>query len=313
MTIALGLLAHDGIVVAADTQETVGYDKLSQRKICGSSRTQGDYTSSCLVTGAGHSGYLDAIMPSLVAAFLDTAMTSTGREAIRDMTQQLESRIGQVLRDFYLTHFTSLGLRPDDDAFRFSLVIAGQWTGRRNRRKWLWSTEANALASSGSYVPVGIGSVRSNELLQRLWSSRLTTYEAAVIAAYAVFHAKETVEGVGRFTDLFYVNDEMFYVVPASVVDEMESLFRRFENEYLSPASRYAIGVEDASIVSASSTIRVIRERFAALIRNRLGEQAIPELATHRGAEELSRLSLISQRSPRRSKRGPKRQLPSQE
>ena len=70
MTIALGLLASDGVVVAADTQETVGYSKLNQGKIAAFCHRRPDQRwRHCLFTGAGPAVYIDACLDQFMHAF----------------------------------------------------------------------------------------------------------------------------------------------------------------------------------------------------------------------------------------------------
>ena len=71
MTIALGLLASDGIVIAADTQETYsGALKVNHPKISGA--LNGDRFNPegvFIVTGAGSAVHLDPIGQELSDAF----------------------------------------------------------------------------------------------------------------------------------------------------------------------------------------------------------------------------------------------------
>ena len=63
MTIALGILASDGVVVATDTQETVqGYWKRHEGKIQAAQTAQG----AVVVAGAGRAAYADALGQSPV-------------------------------------------------------------------------------------------------------------------------------------------------------------------------------------------------------------------------------------------------------
>src|SRR5207247_11290193 len=71
MTIAIGLLATDGVVIAADTQESAGYPgdmKSSGTKILWALRSNASnppVTGAFAVSGAGTVGYLDAVNQKL--------------------------------------------------------------------------------------------------------------------------------------------------------------------------------------------------------------------------------------------------------
>ena len=60
MTIALGILTPDGAIIAADTQESWGYEaKTSGYKIM--TRLSKGHSRAASATGAGSAGYLDAL------------------------------------------------------------------------------------------------------------------------------------------------------------------------------------------------------------------------------------------------------------
>src|SRR5437667_12469328 len=75
MTIAIGLLATDGVVIAADTQESAGYPgdmKSSGTKILGALRSDASnppVTGAFAVSGAGTVGNLDAVNQKLAESF----------------------------------------------------------------------------------------------------------------------------------------------------------------------------------------------------------------------------------------------------
>src|SRR5437660_1618792 len=78
MTIALGVICGDGLVISADTEETDGWLKTNQSKITvsqnihlvtyekGGGRAKVPETAAtCAVAGAGNAGYIDALTPLL--------------------------------------------------------------------------------------------------------------------------------------------------------------------------------------------------------------------------------------------------------
>src|SRR5437899_3200980 len=75
MTIALGILASDGIVVAADRLESYGGQfKLDQSKILPVSTVYPDDVNpeligACLISGAGDAGHIDALTEQLAKDF----------------------------------------------------------------------------------------------------------------------------------------------------------------------------------------------------------------------------------------------------
>ncbi len=63
VTIALGLLAGNGIVLAADSEETIGIDKVGTLKTKVAFPLDGE--SAFAITGAGNGWYIDAIAQDL--------------------------------------------------------------------------------------------------------------------------------------------------------------------------------------------------------------------------------------------------------
>src|SRR5437763_7400088 len=76
MTIALGLLAKNGLVLAADTQETYGNGwKVSQAKIIPglSANASKHGRNHIAVAGAGSGDYIDSLARKFINAFADTS------------------------------------------------------------------------------------------------------------------------------------------------------------------------------------------------------------------------------------------------
>ena len=97
MTIALGILAKDGLVIAADTQETYsGLLKMEQGKIF--SALNGP--ASFHITGAGSATHLDSISQQLCEDF--------SRRAPRTMTA-LRDSVESSVRTFHVKHIAPYG------------------------------------------------------------------------------------------------------------------------------------------------------------------------------------------------------------
>ena len=72
MTICIGILASDGIVIAADREEGDGYVKTDQGKISTATRLIFP-VGSIAVTGSGWGSYLDEVAERLRDKFCDIA------------------------------------------------------------------------------------------------------------------------------------------------------------------------------------------------------------------------------------------------
>src|SRR5438105_931077 len=93
MTIALGILAPDGVVIAADTQETygLGWSKYEANKIV--SLRKRDGVGAMAASGGGDAGYLDALHQD----YLDEYQTGPHDDA-------LQERLQNRLTTFYEHH-----------------------------------------------------------------------------------------------------------------------------------------------------------------------------------------------------------------
>jgi hypothetical protein len=103
MTIAIGLMCNEGIVVAADTHQSTGYAgdlKTTARKI---SNISGGAAGALVISGAGPSRYLESIKEQLEAAFGDEPGFGTAHEAPEDIgnTSAIEEKFSSILEEFY--------------------------------------------------------------------------------------------------------------------------------------------------------------------------------------------------------------------
>lgn len=95
MTIAIGLLASDGIVVAADTQITAGTGKTTMGKIGAGISSHGDGVGSCIVAGAGSVVHMRHCSGLLQSVFMDR------RGLVGD---SLQDAVTEELARFHETH-----------------------------------------------------------------------------------------------------------------------------------------------------------------------------------------------------------------
>ena len=200
MTIAVGIVANDGIVVAADTEETSGYLKTEQTKIltvlCSppvNDKNVRQLSGSCLISGAGNSDHLDALKDELALVFLQNPTASSPLE--------IKSAFGKCLKSFYRDHIIPFAAFPIEDRPDVSMLMAVN----RNHQSMLLFTNRSVVGHAMLYKAVGIGSIFAKILLDRLWN-RATVEEIQVLAAYVVFMVKESVEGCGKLTQVITLN-----------------------------------------------------------------------------------------------------------
>jgi ATP-dependent protease HslVU (ClpYQ) peptidase subunit len=146
VTIALGILADDGVVVAADTQVGVAdYLKTGQNKIDFARRLEADQQLEALaITGAGPVTYLS----HLKQEFRNLIQPGTPPLSAEGLRQYAAKRI----EEFYEKHvlpFSAYGIeRPD--VWLFLAYCDRDSVG-------LWDTDKNLLTPCRNYTAVGSG------------------------------------------------------------------------------------------------------------------------------------------------------------
>jgi hypothetical protein len=231
VTIALGIIVEDGIVLAADTEESSGYLKSGQTKIVGVLDTEAGRKSlgACLISGAGTSDYIDSLTYELADVFFYHPNLA-GKD--------LKSEFGKCVKSFYRDHIIPFAPFPEDERPDVRMLIAAY----RGHDAQLLFTNRSTITQSAQYKAIGAGSVFAKILLDRLFKSTKAV-ETQILAAYIVFMAKECVEGCGKFTTVAtlhrstVVQEETgtrlvapspsFSYLPWSVIGQLEDMFRK--------------------------------------------------------------------------------------
>lgn len=219
MTIALGILATDGIVLAADTQLGVtDFLKMQSGKIALSvSRALGDPGAmrSFGITGAGSADYLDALRPRMIK------VAATGDE---QPIEELEQILQADLMNFYSAHVVPFDRYSANERPDISLIMAAQ----HGPKKLLWATDKNLLIAHHQYAAVGIGTMYARILMNRLYVEA-SVEVAGLLAAYIIFQVKKHVDGCGEETDIFVLRDKgLPSFIDRDVIGRMEDIFKGY-------------------------------------------------------------------------------------
>jgi hypothetical protein len=226
MTIALGAFTAMGNVVAADSHEGYGYaggPKFSVGKIqtfeaSVSDGTETKFSRSLIVTGAGDSGYRNHIKDKITTSF----------EQNLDFTlSTFHDYLKAEMADFYKRHVRPFQ-RSEWGDLNVSLIVSAQF-GQQRR---MWVTNKNTITPVVSSVAaVGVGDVWARTVLKGLFPIAADERSITVMAAYAVFMAKERTDGCGMETSIVYAPAKggLKYVHPVAV-SKMEQHFRASEH-----------------------------------------------------------------------------------
>jgi 20S proteasome alpha/beta subunit len=239
MTIAIGVMAEDGIVVAADTQESTGVllkgDK--QKMVSFGTGMSTDAKSvrsgACVIAGAGDSGHTRSLIDQLGFVFM-TERDLPVMALPNNKTKSLMREFRSCLQSFYKEHIIPLAAFPRRERPDVETLIAFY----RNYQPHLYYTEKTAIIFRGRYKAIGLGSTFAELLLDQFCWQRMSIAEAQVLAAYVIFMTKESVEDCGKYTGMLTLTGEKFFVggedvkgdgviyTPWQTITEWEHLFR---------------------------------------------------------------------------------------
>jgi hypothetical protein len=216
LTIALGLIADDGIVIAADRQETEGDRKKDERKV-GTLWAPG--IGSFLVSGAGNGPYIDSMVTRLHVCFGSKVWQWDDAEVMTDNFRASHSA-------FYSEAVLPFGSYQPYERPDYELLFGCSIKDRH----LLWYSHKLTLNRVERFRAVGVGASMAESLLNKFYVGRLPLKVAISLAAYVVYEVKKSVEGCGLETDVMFTHDE--YAPPASIpaplLKEMEDAFAQF-------------------------------------------------------------------------------------
>jgi 20S proteasome alpha/beta subunit len=255
MTIALGILAQDGVVIAADTQQSYpGYWKVDQGKIDGRSRSTiggGSHTSGLIISGAGDGGYADALSQEIRSTILDS-----------DKVEAAESRLRETVHQFHMNHVAPFAAEREPPAVR--MVI-----GARGEDEFaLWSTERSTVTRHLRFAAVGIGDAYARSLLRETASQTLTVDQATTLAAYVIYRTKEFIDGCGKLTDVVYLKKDGrlgggLEMISTDRIRELEASFRKYCEDVEPAALHYIIGGGEVEIDPICDALRNLKASIA--------------------------------------------------
>jgi len=213
MTIALGILAGNSQILAADTQVSAETEKVSQGKISFRANFTGRTTGVIAITGSGDDFLLRAFQEDLADLF---SRTDT------ENMHELEAALAGLVKTFYREH---IALTPNmEQRPEVELIIAA----RRGNSSGMWVTRKNKLTKAHSPVCVGIGGAYADSLLANLELPQQPE-TAMLLAAYTVFLVKKRNLYVGMETQVYCLDNSTTIfpkVLGTAQCRHLEELFR---------------------------------------------------------------------------------------
>jgi 20S proteasome alpha/beta subunit len=184
MTIAIGLMCRDGIVLCADTQETYGNFKWSVEKLV----IDVTHGFPLLIAGAGFGPAIDAATERIIDELAGGVDQKAAVSSIRDILREIIER--------------DLGIYPTErrDDLNFKLLIAAKFT---DRRPTLLATDGSLLKTVPHFSIIGSGEIETLAA-QTLYRTNLINSEpdldieeGKTLAAYITYLGKTQTNVIG--------------------------------------------------------------------------------------------------------------------
>jgi hypothetical protein len=188
MTICIGLTAFDGVVIAADAQESDQYYKRSQQKILpfvgniSLGQNPSPPQMACAFTGAGDAGYLDA--------FFAYALEGLSVELKQ---HDLQAFLADKVLTFHEKYLFPLAVSPDPPGID---VLIGAYATFSTS---LFVSHGATLRRAMPHAAVGAGAHFALSLINDIGGVRDLRH-TELLAAYVVGVTKERIEGCGKYT-----------------------------------------------------------------------------------------------------------------
>ena len=227
MTIALGILATDGVVLAADTEISTNEDlKGIDTKIVGVA--QQEYGNVVGVAGAGSLGYFQSLRVKVALV----ALQNMCKEPFCD--SNVEQGIEEFMLNFHAKHVVPYAGKKN--APSVDVLVAALMPGRG----MLFASERASIRQSVQFDAIGIGGLYATSILTSCYCP-MSVESAALMACYVLQRVKTTITWCGQETQLMLLREGVFkpLPLPRALIQDLE---HKFENYGLSawPLARRA-------------------------------------------------------------------------
>lgn len=250
MTIAVGFVCKDGIVLAADTKESYGedaqtfVDKISVRDI-----------GECQfgIAGAGTDYLLDYITPRI----MDMIVKGDPWPNMGACFVELETLMAKLYAGKPIKAYPR---NSAEDLYTSSLLLIRVKSGER---PVLFLINSSLVTSVPEYAVIGYGPMK--EMVREMWSLDLTVEQASKAAIYVIHDTKRRYGAVGGVTNILKLfNDgradwERTWDQPAreSLLNDLRLLHHRMVVTVTTPSiSDAEYGQTSAALTKRASDIR---------------------------------------------------------
>jgi 20S proteasome alpha/beta subunit len=218
MTIAAGFMCLDGVILSADTQETIpGYTKNKTEKI--RDYSEGDF---CIgITGSSDDSNL---LKTIMQLLEDEVMGEwTARYMVyADKAKEIMER---VFLQFVNTHVL---IFPYNERPSLELLIAM----REHHNHYLYKASGTTVREIKADADVvGSGQLLARSFIEKFYSPFMALDDMMIVAAYVMYEAKKYIDGCDGNTDMLVFSDpcKYFRPIPAAAITQLENKFREFD------------------------------------------------------------------------------------
>ena len=183
VTIVAGFKCKDGVVLCADTQETIESSKIWTPKLSFEPRDMDSYDGAselmAIFAGSGEGPFVDKVVQRI---WEDLQLVATFDEACDEAETSIKKtykEYGQIFQPGYCPYAKVL----------YGLKMDGQ--------SKLFQADGAIVTEKTTYSVGGIGQHLSEFLCSRMYGENLTLSQAVILASYVVLQAIEHVDGCG--------------------------------------------------------------------------------------------------------------------
>jgi 20S proteasome alpha/beta subunit len=246
MTIAIGILAYDAVIIAADSQLTAGDWKLNESKVYGSSYKADEGVLTLGMTGAGYVANLKAFWQDLVENTHERPQTEA----------ELQGHCRKTIAAFHQDHILPFAAFPDHARPGVDLILAAAV----GHFKGLWTSTNGTLVREDFFCAVGTGSLLARTLIRSRPVWKLSIEHAVLMAIDVINYVKDCDANCGKRTHVLVINDRGMCAIVGNVVAETEVVCERYRDF----APSFLWSAFGAVNVDATAEVNAFHQRFEA-------------------------------------------------
>lgn len=230
MTIAIGMLTKDGVILAADTLFTDGLTKSYGQKV------------SVLMLPEFSVGF--AIAGSQPVAMMALDECRDGLMGIPPERGNIHSVLAVIKSVVKRTQREQVDPVPAEErnGYRFNMLIGFTKNGHKTE---LLATHGASVFPVDQYYCLGIGSHIGQHVIEPSYDPFMSSRSAGYLAAYAMAAAKERVDGVGGDSHIVALHNGGF---SSKIVDLNIDLFERQASEFQRKSQALFLGTMNAEL-----------------------------------------------------------------